>query len=56
MKLLAVWDVGPFFYQLWETETEYICQSIDSETLETICQGEGNTVSEAVTDGIRKAP
>lgn len=55
MRLLLTWDFGPYLYQLWETPTEYVCQCIHTETLETIYEVGGNTVLEALYAGIREA-
>lgn len=55
MKLLGAWDAGPYLYQVWETEEEYLCLCIDARTLESVCEGAGNTPMEAITEGVREA-
>jgi hypothetical protein len=55
VNLVGTWNAGPYTYQLWEMDTEYVCQSIDTRTLETVCEGRGNNPLEAITDGVREA-
>jgi hypothetical protein len=55
VNLLAFWDVGPYIYQVWETEDEFLFQCIDTRTLETIAEYGGNTPLEAIYEGVREA-
>lgn len=53
MKLVASWEVEGFFYQVWETGTEFACHWVNGNTLETIVRGAGNTPQDAVADSLK---
>lgn len=55
VSLLGDWKIGPYAYQMWERDFDYLCQCVDLSTLETICQGEGDSPLEAVADALREA-
>lgn len=55
MKLYGSWSTGPYLYQLWETEDGYLCQGIDAQTLDTLCEGEGDTPLDAIAEAMREA-
>ena len=55
MSLIATWEAGPYLYQLWETETAFLCQCVFTPTLQTLWEGYGNTAEEACAEGVKNA-
>lgn len=58
-ELLGAWSVDfgshVWIYQLWETESAFIFECIHEATLQTMFKGLGNSVGEALGDGLQQA-